>query len=48
MPSRPVRLLCAGKDMGLLQTRSAVLGANGHDAKSATLSEAEMLLVAGF
>jgi hypothetical protein len=43
MPSRPARLLCAGKDMGLLKTRCAVLWRSGYVAHPAALSEAENL-----
>jgi DNA-binding response OmpR family regulator len=43
MPSRPARLLCAGKDMGLLNTRCAVLWRSGYVAHPAALSEAENL-----
>jgi DNA-binding response OmpR family regulator len=44
MPTRPARLLCVGKEQELLQTRCAVLSQSGHDAQSATLEEAEILL----
>jgi len=44
MPARPARLLCAGNELDHLQRRCAVLGANGYDAKSATVAEAEILL----
>jgi hypothetical protein len=44
MPSRPARLLCAGKDLGLLQTRCAVLERSGYRAQSAVLPEVETLL----
>ena len=44
MPSRPARLLCVGKDPGLLQSRCAILSHSGYDAVSATVPEAEALL----
>ena len=44
MPSRPARLLCAGKDMGLLNTRCEVLTRSGYDAQWAYLAEAETIL----
>jgi hypothetical protein len=44
MPSRSARLLCAGKDLDLLQTRCAVLEHSGYQALSAALPEAETLL----
>jgi hypothetical protein len=44
MPTRPARLLCAGKELQLLQTRCAVLNQSGYDAVEATLAEAEILL----
>jgi len=45
MPIRPTRLLCVGKDPALLRTRCAVLGESGYDAQSATVPEAELLLL---
>ena len=44
MHPRQPRLLCAGKDLALLQTRCAVLRRCGYYAESATLEEAEGLL----
>ena len=44
MPSRPARLLCAGKDPGLLQTRCAVLERSGYHAQPAVLPEVETIL----
>lgn len=44
MPSRPIRLLCVGKDTDLLRTRCAVLSHSGYDARWATMPEAETLL----
>lgn len=44
MPTHRTRLLCVGKDPDLLQTRCAVLGQSGYDARSATVAEAEPLL----
>jgi DNA-binding response OmpR family regulator len=38
------RLLCVGNGLDHLQTRCAVLGSAGYDAKSATPPEAETLL----
>jgi hypothetical protein len=38
------RLLCVGRERYLLETRCAVLGQSGYDARSATLLEAEALL----
>jgi hypothetical protein len=40
----PARLLCVGNGVDHLQTRCAVLGSAGYDAKSAALPEAETLL----
>jgi hypothetical protein len=40
----PARLLCVGTGVDHLQTRCAVLGSAGYDAKSAALLEAEILL----
>jgi hypothetical protein len=45
MPTRPTRLLCVGKDLDLLRTRCAVLRQSGYDAESATVPEAELLLL---
>jgi hypothetical protein len=44
MPSRPARLLCVGNGVDHLETRCAVLGSAGYDAKSAVLPEAEIIL----
>ena len=45
MATRLTRLLCVGKDPALLRTRCAVLSQSGYDARSATVSEAELLLL---
>jgi hypothetical protein len=45
MPTRPTRMLCVGKDLDLLQTRCDVLNLSGYDAQSATVPEAELLLL---
>ena len=45
MAARLTRLLCVGKDPALLRTRCAVLSQSGYDARSATVSEAELLLL---
>ena len=46
MPSSPsARLLCVGKDPALLRTHCAVLRQSGYDAQSATVPEAELLLL---
>ena len=45
MLSRPARLLCVGKELDFLQIRCAVLSHSGYDAKSATVAEAEILLL---
>jgi hypothetical protein len=45
MPTHPTRLLCVGKDLNLLLTRCAVLSQSGYDARSATVTEAELLLL---
>jgi hypothetical protein len=39
------RLLCVGKDFDHLRTRCAVLSQSGYDARSATVPEAELLLL---
>jgi hypothetical protein len=44
MPSRPSRLLCVGNSVDHLETRCAVLGSAGYNAKWATLPEAGTLL----
>jgi len=43
--SMPTRVLCVGKDLDLLRTRCAVLNQSGYDAQSATVPEAELLLL---
>lgn len=40
----PARLLCVGNGIDHLQTRCAVLGSAGYNAKSAAMPEAEILL----
>jgi hypothetical protein len=40
----PARLLCVGNGVDHLQTRCAVLGSAGYNAKPAALPEAEALL----
>src|SRR5216684_8760998 len=44
MVSRPARILCVGNDSDLLLTRCAVLSKAGYESRSATVSEAEILL----
>jgi hypothetical protein len=44
MLSRPARLLCAGHDPGLLQTRCAVLKHGGYHAQPATVADVGVLL----
>jgi hypothetical protein len=44
MPARPARLLCAGEDLALLETRCAVLKTEGYKAQAAIVEEAEILL----
>jgi hypothetical protein len=44
MRQRQPRLLCAGPDLMLLQTRCAVLRYAGYEVQAATLGEAESLL----
>jgi hypothetical protein len=46
-PHRPVRLLCAGNEADLLESRCAVLRYSGYEAQVATLSETETLLRVG-
>jgi DNA-binding response OmpR family regulator len=41
----PARLLCVGRDADLLRSRCAVLSQSGYDARSATVAEAELLLL---
>jgi hypothetical protein len=43
MPSRPARLLCAGRVSEPLESRCAVLGQSGSDAPAATLEQGEAL-----
>jgi DNA-binding response OmpR family regulator len=45
MPTHPTRLLCVGKDLDHLRTRCAVLSQSGYDAQSATVAEAELILL---
>jgi hypothetical protein len=45
MSSRPARLLCVGNELDHLQSRCAVLESAGCDGKSATVREAEILLL---
>jgi hypothetical protein len=40
----PARVLCVGNEMDHLRTRCAVLGSAGYIAKSAALTEAQILL----
>ena len=44
MVPRPARILCVGNDSDLLLTRCAVLSKAGYESRSATVSEAEILL----
>jgi hypothetical protein len=44
MPNKPARILCIGKDSGLLRSRCAVLTHAGYDAQAAMYSDAESLL----
>jgi DNA-binding response OmpR family regulator len=44
MLSNPPRILCIGKDSGLLRSRCAVLAHAGYDAQAAMFAEAESLL----
>jgi hypothetical protein len=44
MTSHPARLLCAGIDPGLLQTRCAVLQQGGYHAQPATVADVGILL----
>jgi hypothetical protein len=43
MPSLPAPMLCIGKES--LELRCAVLASAGYDAKSATVAQAEVLLL---
>jgi hypothetical protein len=45
MASRSARLLCVGKELDLLRTRCDVLSQSGYDGQSASLEEAEALLL---
>ena len=47
MLSNPARILCIGKDSGLLRSRCAVLTHAGYDAQAVMLAEAESLLRTG-
>ena len=44
MLSNPARILCIGKDSGLLRSRCAVLTHAGYHAQAVMLAEAESLL----
>ena len=44
MLSNPARILCIGKDSGLLRSRCAVLAHAGYDAQAVMFAEAESLL----
>ena len=44
MQSNPPRILCIGKDSGLLRSRCAVLAHAGYDAQAVMFAEAESLL----
>lgn len=44
MLSHPARILCIGKDSGLLRSRCAVLAHAGYDAQAVMFAEAEGLL----
>ena len=44
MLSNPPRILCIGKDSGLLRSRCAVLAHAGYDAQAVMIAEAESLL----
>ena len=44
MLSNPARILCIGKDSGLLRSRCAVLTHAGYDAQAVMFAEAESLL----
>src|ERR1700677_881874 len=44
MPNKPARILCIGKDSGLLRSRCAVLTHAGYDAQAVMYSDAESLL----
>ena len=44
MLSNPARILCIGKDSGLLRSRCAVLAHAGYDAQAVMFADAESLL----
>jgi hypothetical protein len=44
MLSNPARILCIGKDSGLLRSRCAILRHAGYDAQAVMFAEAESLL----
>ena len=44
MLTNPARILCIGKDSGLLRSRCAVLSHAGYDAQAVMYNEAENLL----
>lgn len=44
MVPKAARILCVGNDPDLLLTRCAVLSQTGYESRSATVSEAEILL----
>jgi DNA-binding response OmpR family regulator len=44
MLGNPARILCIGKDPGLLRSRCAVLGHAGYDAQAVMFADAESLL----
>jgi DNA-binding response OmpR family regulator len=44
MRGNPARILCIGKDSGLLRSRCAVLTHAGYDAQAVMFAEAESLL----
>ena len=47
MPTHPARILCIGKDSGLLRSRCDVLRHAGYNAEGVMFSEADSLLRAG-
>jgi DNA-binding response OmpR family regulator len=47
MLGNPARILCIGKDSGLLRSRCAVLTHAGYDAQAVMFAEAESLLRTG-
>ncbi len=44
MLSNPARILCIGKDSGLLRSRCAILAHAGYDAQAVMFAEAKSLL----